>query len=411
MPRRSNAEVLLHHCTSFLLPLGPMRRLLLIFLVLLIGMAGVVVYTGLTQERDFQQLIQEGDLALSENETFLAIEAYSGALALSPDSMVVYLKRGETYQQHGDLPAALRDLSMAAQLDPTATRAHDRLGDITYQLERYDEAIDHYTDFVRLDDQNSRVLYKLALVSERSGRIARAVPLLRQAIALEARFAEAHYLLGLCLREQGRLEEARDKFFRAIELSPGFLKAREALAAVHRELGDRRGDLQPLDTLAALDHDHPERHVTRGLAYARTGEADLAVLALGRAAEDHPAQPQVYAALGKVWLEIAESRGDHVALGKALEALLSVPATTASSETLTLLGRSLELDGDVDSAGRAFRQATERFPLDPMAFVHLARLEELRENWDEARRLRRSHQALATASRSEHPGDSAPPAG
>ena len=389
-----------------------MRRLLLISLALLVGMAGVVVYTGLTQEQEFQRLIQEGDLALSENETFLAVEAYSGALALNPDSMVVHLKRGETYQQHGDLPAALRDLSMATQLDPSATRAHDRLGDIAYQLERYDDAVEHYTDFVRLDDENPQVLYKLALVSERIGRVARAVPLLRQAIALDARFAEAHYLLGLCLREQGRLEEARDTLFRAIELSPGFLQAREALAAVHRALGDRRGELQQLDALAALDQDHPERHVTRGLAYARTGQTDLAVLALGRAAEDHPDQPQVYAALGSVWLEIAESRADHVALGKALEALLSVPTTTASSETLTLLGRALELDGDVDGAERSFRQATERFPLDPMAFVHLARLEELHENWDEARRLRRSYQALTAAtSGSEPSSDSAPPAG
>ena len=388
-----------------------MRRRLLILLVLLVGIAGVLVYTGLTQEREFQRLIHEGDLALSENETFLAIEAYSGALALSPDSMVVYLKRGETYQQHGDLPAALRDLSMAAQLDPAATRAHDRLGDIAYQLERYDEAVEHYADFVRLDDQNPRVLYKLALVSERTGRVARAVPLLRQAIALDGRFAEAHYLLGLCLREQGRLEEARDILLRAIDLSPGFLQAREALATVHRALGNRRGELQQLDALAALDQDHPERHVTRGLAYARTGQTDLAVLALGRAAEEHPDQPQVYAALGKVWLEIAESRDDHVALGKALEALLSVPTTTASSRTLTLLGRALELDGDVDSAEIAFRQATERFPLDAMAFLHLARLEELRGNWDEAFRLRRSHQALTTASRPGRPSDSDPPVG
>ena len=109
-----------------------MYRLLLALLVLFVGMAGVFVYTGLTREQEFQRLIAEGDQALRDDQTFLAVEAYSGALALTPDSMVVYFKRGETYRQHGDLRAAFRDLSMATRLDPTATRPHERLGDVAY---------------------------------------------------------------------------------------------------------------------------------------------------------------------------------------------------------------------------------------------------------------------------------------
>ena len=388
-----------------------MRRLFLAFIVLFVGMAGVFVYTGLTREQEFQRLIAEGDQALRDDQTFLAVEAYSGALTLTPDSMVVYLKRGETYRQHGDLPAALRDLSMAARLDPTATRPHERLGDVAYDLKRYDDAVKHYTEYVRLDDGNPRVLYKLALVSERAGLVSRAVPLLRQAITLDVRFSEAHYLLGLCLREQGRLEEARDALQSAVDLSPGFLQARDVLANVHSALGDRRAELRQLDALAALDQDHPERHVTRGLAYARAGQTELAVLALGRAAEEHPDQPQVYAALGKVWIEIAESGDDRVALIKALEALLSVPTTSASSETLTLLGRALALDGDIEGAKVAFRQATDRFPLEPQAFIHLARLEEREQNWDEGRQLRLSYGALTAEPRSNRPPGASPPAG
>ena len=388
-----------------------MRRLLLALIVLFVGMVGVFVYTGLTREQEFQRLIAEGDHALRDDQTFLAVEAYSGALALTPDSMVVYLKRGETYRQHGDLPAALRDLSMAARLDPTATRPHERLGDVAYDLKRYDDAVKHYTEYVRLDAGNPRVLYKLALVSERAGLVSRAVPLLRQAIALDVRFSEAHYLLGLCLREQGRLEEARDALQSAVDLSPGFLQARDVLANVHSALGDRRAELRQLDALAALDQDHPERHVTRGLAYARAGQTELAVLALGRAAEEHPDQPQVYAALGKVWIEIAESGDDRVALIKALEALLSVPTTSASSETLTLLGRALALDGDIEGAKVAFRQATDRFPLEPQAFIHLARLEEREQNWDEGRRLRLSYGALTAEPRPNRPPGASPPAG
>ena len=255
------------------------------------------------------------------------------------------------------------------------------------------------------------VLYKLALVSERAGRVAHSIPLLRRALALDADFAEAHYLLGLCLTEQERLNEARDELLAAVEFSPGFLRAREALAAVYRGLDDLRGELQQLDALAALDQDHPQRHVTRGLAYARAGQMDLSALTLGRTAKDHPDQPHVHAALGQVWLDIAESRDDPVALDKALEALLHIPWETASSEALTLIGRALALDGDDDGARRAFRRATARFPLEPTAFVYLARLEEQDHNWDAARRLRHSYEALTGNAHTGRVSMSLPPAG
>ena len=389
-----------------LLLLGRMRRFIVGCLVLLVGMAAVFAYQGAAREREFQHLITVGDQAALDGQPFLALEAYSGALALDPNSMAVHLKRGETYQRQGDLRNATRDLLMAARLDPVATRPYERLGDVAFALEEYEESITHYARYVRLDDQNSQVLYKLALANERDGRVNRAVLLLRQAIAIDPDFVEAYYVLGLCLREQERLEAARDVLIDAVELSPGFLQAREALATVHRSLGERREELRQLDALAALDRTHPERHVARGLAYARSGQTEMAVLALGRAAEDHPDQPQVYAALGRVWLEIAETSADRAALRKALEALHSVPTVAASSETLTLLGRALILDDDSDGARAALGTAVTRFPVDPAAFLHLAWLEESDRNWDAARRLRRSHRTLTQPTATA--GDSRP---
>ena len=383
-----------------------MRRALAVVILLGIAVAGALYYTGVARGREYRRLIAAGDRTLAAGELFQAIEAYSGAIALNRESMAGYLKRGEAYRLRGELPAALRDLSTAAQLDPAATRPLEQLGDVTYALGQYESATQHYTRYIQLDDQNPRVLYKLALASERDGRIARAIPALRRAIGIDPGFAEAHYLLGICLREQDRHEEARGALGEAVDLSPGFLEAREALADIHRALGETRQELQQLDALAALDQDRPERHVTRGLAYARTGQTELAVLALGRAAEDHPDHPQVYAALGKVWLDIAVERTDRVSLSKAIEALQSVPMGTASSETLTLLAQALESDGDGDGARRTLRQAIERFPVDPAAFLRLARLEERDSNWDEARRLRASYAAL-TVPPPQPPGDPA----
>src|SRR5205807_7844116 len=106
------------------------------------------------------------------------IEPYSGAIALRPDSMLAYLRRGETYQRRadrGDLDLAVRDFRKASALDSTATRPLEELGDALYQLQRYPRAVEAYAQFARLDDRSIRVTYKLALSQYRAGSVDRAL--------------------------------------------------------------------------------------------------------------------------------------------------------------------------------------------------------------------------------------------
>ena len=333
-------------------------------------------------------------MALEAGHSSRAIEAYSGALALRPDSMVAFVKRGETYQRQGDLEAAVRDLSRAATLDPVAPRPHERLGDVARVRDDHDQAIVHYARQVQLDDGNLRGLYKLALAYHHAGAPQTSLTLLRRATDLDERFSEAHYLRGLCLSELARVDEAREALQRAIELAPGFLEARDALVTLHRRRGDRRAALEQLDALAALDRDRPTRHVARGLAYAEAGQGDLALLALRQAAGEHPDEPAVHEALARVSLDLADRSDDDVTIDQARDALDAVPVGQRTSTWLTLRARVLRWQGRDDEARRLLRLAIDRYPVDPVAFSHLARLEDAADNPGEARRLRRRYRAL-----------------
>ena len=374
-----------------------MKRLA-IGVLLAAAMAGVFLYTGVTRDTEYRRLVAAGDEALGYDVIFPAIEAFSGAIALKSDTMLAYLKRGETYHRNGDLPAALRDLSRANALDPEATRPLEQLGDVSQELGRYEEATRHYGAYIALDDQTPRVLYKLALAHHRSGRTGRAIPVLRQAVELDPEMPEAHYLLGVGLWDQGRPDEATEALNQAVALSPGFISAREALSGIFAAVGRLDEQVDQLAVLAALEPNRPERDVDLGLAYARVGRTDMAVLALGRAVEEHQEQPVVYTALGRVWLDIALSTGDRIALSKSLGALQSIPMATASSEALTLLARAWLLADELENAVAALELATERFPLDPAAFAELADLTEHECDHARARQLLIAHDALtATA--------------
>src|SRR5690348_1965937 len=106
-----------------------MKRVLAgIFLLVLTG-AAVYGYTLSERERNYRRHVADGDAALAHDNTAAAVEEFSGAITLKPESMLGYLKRGQTYRRRGELVAAIRDLRRATEIDPTSTRAHEELGD------------------------------------------------------------------------------------------------------------------------------------------------------------------------------------------------------------------------------------------------------------------------------------------
>jgi tetratricopeptide (TPR) repeat protein len=361
--------------------------------VLLAG--AVFAWNAVRQEREFRRLIAAGDAALTRDQTYEAIEAFSGALALKNDSMLAYLKRGDSYRRRGELTAALRDLREATTLDPTATRALELLGDVNTAMGRYERAVEVYRRYLAIDDRAPLVLYKLALAYYRNGQTTRAVEPLRRSVALDDRFAEAHYLLAMCLKAQKHTVEATASLARALKLNPALGAAREELAALDLAQGKTREGLEQLEALAALEPSRPERLVSVGLAYARAGRTDAAITTLVRAAERYPQADVVYEALGRVWLTSAEARHDRVALTKALEALEPAAArANASSDTLTLYGRALILSGRIDAAERVLQQATSVWPVEPLAFFYLSDAAERRGHVSAARDALASYVAL-----------------
>ena len=348
--------------------------LVAVVLVAVAGVAGALAYSALANEREFERLMVEGDQAVAAARHFQAIEAYSGAIALKPDSMLAHLKRGAVYQSQSEFESALRDLRESVDIDPNALLAIELLGDVNTSLNRAERAVERYEAYIALDERNARVHYKLGLSRYRAGRVESASAALQQALKLEPALGEAHYVLGLVLRDQNRLPAARRSLEEAARQSPASQTApREALAEVYGLEGDHAKAINELEALAALDVSRADRLVAVGLAQARAGREDAAVVTLGRAVDRFPDAPQAYAALGHVWLAGAQRRGDHVALNKAIEALQQAASRSdASSDTFSELGRAWSLAGDMLAAERALRQAVARVPVPPDAYLQLA---------------------------------------
>jgi tetratricopeptide (TPR) repeat protein len=376
---------------------------MLVLLLLVAPVSLLAVYaawTMATRDQEYGRLVAAGDAALANDQIFVAIESFSGAIALKPDSMLAYLRRGETYRQHGDLDAAARDLRKAAALDPTATRPLERLGDVLYAQERYEPAARRYQAYVRIDDRSPRVSYKLGLARFRSGDHAEAVQALRQAVHLDDRSAEAYYVLGLSLQAARRTNEAVWALQRATSLAPAFAPPREALASLFRTLNRPRERIEQLETLVDMEPARVDRRIALALAQADLGRIEQAITTLSRTAHEQPGAPAVYSTLGSLWLQVAESRGDRIALSKALDATGTLVAMgTPSGDDLFLRGRVLLAAGQTDAALRTLRLATTHLPVTSAAFERLATAATRLGRYAEAREALLRYASLVTDDR------------
>ena len=371
-----------------------MARVSLFIIISLTSAIAIYISTNLLKTSEFQELISRGDRAVQNDNVSLAIEHFSGALALNGQSMVAYLKRGEAYKIGGDLNAALRDTTIAVQLEQTATQPHEQLGDIALELQEFDEADRHYSRYLELDQENPFLLYKLGVARERSGSVSTAIPVIRRALEIKPDFYQARYLLGLCLAEQARFTEARDVLRAVSADQPGFLQARDALINVYFSLGDNRLELQEHDALVALDQGNPRRHVARARAYARSEQLEFGLLTLQRALEASPDSPILIETLAEFYVRFADIRNDQTALSDALKSFNLLDLSVASSRALAYFGKTLLLAGDSTTARYMLELAISRSPVEPEAFLILSLVHEELLDWSEARKSRQKYKIL-----------------
>lgn len=337
---------------------------------------GIAVAAGLVAQRartgaEYRRLIQAGDQALADGRTYAAIEAFSGALAFKPGSMLAHLRRGEAYQQQESYDEALKDFTLAVQLDPNATQPLQRLAEVHAERGDYARAAAWYSRAADRDVSSAALAYRAGHGRYRAGQVADAIAPLRRAVAQSPGSAEMHHALALALRDSGDSAGARASLEKAIEIAPALIPAREALAELHAREGNPAEHLRQLEALAALDPT-ASRHLAVAMAAARAGRTDRAVLALGSASELAPNDPRLHLTLGHVWLLEAERRKDPASLRKASEALRHAATGPQTSESLAILGRLAHLTGARGEALRLLARAIRERPLWPDAFRYQA---------------------------------------
>ncbi len=157
------------------------------------------------------------------------------------------------------------------------------LGTALLEVRRFDEAIAHFKEAVRLKPDYAEALSNWAFALALQGKLDEAVPKYRESLALKPKNVRAHYTLGQALLLQGKRSEAMAEFDIALDLDHDFTPALNDLAWIlatdpEPQVRDRSQAVRLAEHACALTgFQNPLFVGTLAAAYAEAGRFDDAV--------------------------------------------------------------------------------------------------------------------------------------
>jgi tetratricopeptide (TPR) repeat protein len=184
--------------------------------------------------------IQKGWSLISLEDYEGAIQALQKALKLSPGELEAETLLGWAQMEHGDLDDALATFQIVLNKDPANALARINLGQIYLQKRAFQEAVEHLSKAIRLDNDKKATLYAhlyLGQVYMAREMFEDAQTFFQKTIALGPNLLQAHFELGRAQWYAGEYDPAKatwDQGFKANKFNPWGKKCKEMLDLVEK---------------------------------------------------------------------------------------------------------------------------------------------------------------------------------
>jgi Flp pilus assembly protein TadD len=155
----------------------------------------------------------------------------------------------KAYRRNGQKELADEQIKLTEQLrqidsDKTKSVVLGNQGNSALAQGNAEDAINNYTEALRLEPRNAKLYYDLSLAYRRRGDSRAELSSLKQAEACDPALAIVHDQLGVLYMEAGNQDSAEDEFSKALALQPEFTDALNNLGCLEKR--ERMKRLRPL---------------------------------------------------------------------------------------------------------------------------------------------------------------------
>ena len=194
-----------------------------------------------------------------------------------------------------DVEALWRD---TVSKNPEAWLAHNNLGTALLDQGRFDEAVVHCSEALRINPTHTKIRCALGTALVGQGRFKEAVDHFSEALRIEPNFAEAHNDLGRALNEVGRFDEAIRHFSEAVRIKPEFAEAHSNLGITLARMGKLDKAIHHFSRALSIEPNYEGAYYNMGLALAGLGRFEEAIPYLSQAVKIKPDFAEAHYNLG-----------------------------------------------------------------------------------------------------------------
>ena len=227
------------------------------------------------------------------------------------------LAPGMSLLQAGQLAEAEQEFLRLLKIDQQNSHIRFALGITCYQLDRLQEAEQHFTKSISLAPNFLPAYNNLALVHKASGAPDRGIAILRRALEIHPGYVDAIYNLGLMQEESNDRIGAMQSYRRVIELNPDNLRAHTNLGLLLRAAGDMATAYRHLDVVATMAPQDDAALVNLALVLTDLGRHAEAISAGISATQLGPDSVDAWEALGNAQRLAGDASGAVSSLKRA----------------------------------------------------------------------------------------------
>src|SRR3989338_7096331 len=154
-----------------------------------------------------------------------AIEAYTNAIALTPNLANPYNNRGNAYADKGQYDRAIEDFNKAIALNPNYAQAYTNRGIAYGKKGQYDRAIEDFNKAIAIDPNDAAAYSNRGIAYADKGQYDRAIEDFNKAIAIDPNDGAAYYNRGNAYDDKGQYDRAIEDYNKAIALNPNLAQA------------------------------------------------------------------------------------------------------------------------------------------------------------------------------------------
>lgn len=147
-----------------------------------------------------------------------SIVLHNSIIDEDPYSYLAWYNLGQAYSCIGDYDMALKSYEYSYLIEPTFELGFQDRADLLFELGRYREALECYTEWYELTGPDSEILCQIGHCNLRLGIFDRAKNIFKKAQRLDPYNDEIYFLLGRCYYKREEYSNAINAFYKAIRI-------------------------------------------------------------------------------------------------------------------------------------------------------------------------------------------------